>query len=259
MKDLTNKVALVTGGATGIGRGVTERLAAAGASVAIVGPEASALEAQSSVLKERGCRTAWYVADVRDVGQVGRAVLGCVSEFGSVDILVNNAGVFPNRAALDMTEEEWDSVVDTNLKGTFFCSQAVAREMVRLKTGGRIINISSTAAKIARPGIAHYGSSKAAISHLTAILAVEWGRSGITVNCVAPGIIATEQVQIQMASPEGSAEYESRRGRIPLGDFGAVADVAEAVLWLASPGAAYCTGAVLTVDGGYSLGVTSYK
>jgi NAD(P)-dependent dehydrogenase (short-subunit alcohol dehydrogenase family) len=255
---LKDKVAIITGGGTGIGRAIAETLAREGASTALIGPDTAVLDEARADFGDKGLEAYAYVADVRVRDQVDKAVSECVAHLGSVDILVNNAGLFPNKSAVDMTEDDWDTVIDTNLKGTFLVSQACARHMIEQGTGGRIVNISSTAAKIARPGIAHYGSSKAGISHMTAVLAIEWGPMGITVNCVAPGIVLTEQVQKQMSSPEGHAEYESRRSRIPLGRFGDVNDVAQAVRWLVSDHASYCTGVVLTIDGGYSLGVASY-
>lgn len=258
-RELVGKVAIVTGGGTGIGRGIAETLANAGAAVALMGPDESVLSTACAELTGRGLTVQSFPGDVRVADDVDRVVADCTRELKSVDILVNNAGLFPNKLALDMTEFDWDLVIDTNVKGTFLFSQACARQMIRQGHGGRIVNISSTAAKIARPGIAHYGPSKAAIAHLTAVLAIEWGNAGITVNCVAPGIVRTEQVERQMASPEGRAEYESRLSRIPLGAFGTVGDVAEAVRWLVGPNSSYCTGAVLTVDGGYALGVASYK
>lgn len=258
-RELDGKVAIVTGGGTGIGRGIAERLARSGAAVALMGPDESVLEAACADFAENGLVARSYVGDVRVSGDVERVVRDCAKDLNSVDILVNNAGLFPNKPAVDLTEADWDLVIDTNVKGTFLFSQACARQMIRQGRGGRIVNMSSTAAKIARPGIAHYGPSKAAIAHMTAVLAIEWGSEGITVNCVAPGIVLTEQVKKQMASPEGRAEYESRLSRIPLGAFGDVRDVAEAVRWLVGPNSTYCTGSVLTVDGGYGLGVTSYK
>lgn len=258
-QELEGKVAIITGGGTGIGRGIAEGLAREGATVVLVGPDASVLDAAYKDLTRQGLAAQNYVGDVRLPEEVDRVVADCVRDLESVDILVNNAGLFPNKPAVEMTEDDWDVVIDTNVKGTFLFSRACARQMMKQGRGGRIVNISSTAAKIARPGIAHYGPSKAAISHLTAVLAIEWGNEGITVNCVAPGIVLTEQVEKQMASPEGRAEYESRLSRIPLGKFGEVRDVADAVKWLVGPNSSYCTGAVLTIDGGYSLGVASYK
>lgn len=255
---LAGKVALVTGGGTGIGRGIAYKLASAGAAVAVVGLEPDRLIEVSRSLSAQGVRTLAQVVDVRQEAQVNAAVAECARELGRVDVLVNNAGLFPNHPSLEMTEAQWDAVVDTNLKGAFLCSRAVARQIREQGSGGRIVNISSTASKIARPGVAHYGSSKAALTQMTAVLAVEWAPLGITVNCVAPGIIETEQVRQQMSTEAGRIEYESRIPRIPLGRFGKVEDVAEAVFWFCSPASAYCTGSLLFVDGGYSLGVASY-
>jgi NAD(P)-dependent dehydrogenase (short-subunit alcohol dehydrogenase family) len=158
-----------------------------------------------------------------------------------------------------MTEEEWDRIIDTNLKGAFLCCQSVAREMVRQRRGGQIVNVSSTASLIARPGVAHYASSKAGLNMLTRVLAVELAPHGIRVNAVLPGLIATEAVMGQMKSEAARAEHQTKLARIPLGHEGAPEDIVKSVLHLVSEEAAYVTGTLMVVDGGYTLGIPAYR
>jgi NAD(P)-dependent dehydrogenase (short-subunit alcohol dehydrogenase family) len=179
-------------------------------------------------------------------------------ELGDVQILVNNAGLFPVTPLDQISFEEWEEVTGTNLDGPFLCSQLAARRMTAAGTPGRIVNISSTASHVARPGIAHYAASKAGLNMLTRVLALELAPAGITVNAVCAGVIETRSVLERASTEAGASEHASKLRRIPLGRLGLPEEVASAVLFLVSDEAAYITGACLFVDGGYSLGIASY-
>ncbi len=252
------EVVLVTGAASGIGLALVERLAAEGARVALADRAAEPVEAAAAAVRTRGGEALALAADVRRKAEVEAMVARVESAFGRVDALVSCAGLYPVTPLLSLAEAEWDEVLDTNLKAPFLCAQAVARSMIARGIPGRIVNVSSTAAVLARPGVAHYGASKAGLNQLTRVLAVELAPHGILVNAVCPGVIETERVLTQAASPEGRLEAEAKRARIPLGRFGRPDDVVNLVLYLLSPEAGYCTGGLFTVDGGFTLGIPAY-
>ena len=177
---------------------------------------------------------------------------------GPIRGLVNCAGIYPVTPLLEMAVEEWDRVLNTNLKGPFLVTQAVARRMIEARSGGSIVNISSSASRLARPGIAHYAASKAGLNQLTAVMAVELAPHGIRVNAVAPGLIGTDRVLAAARGPAGEAEHTTKLARIPLGREGTPAEVGDLVLFLLSPEASYCTGGVYAVDGGFTLGIPRY-
>jgi NAD(P)-dependent dehydrogenase (short-subunit alcohol dehydrogenase family) len=180
-------------------------------------------------------------------------------EAGPVTGLVNCAGVYPNTAFLDLRPDEWDRVLAVNLRGPFLVTQAVARRMIAAGVQGSVVNISSTASRLARPGIAHYGASKAGLNQLTAVMAVELAPHGIRVNAILPGVIGTERVLAATASPAAHAEHAAKLARIPLGRLGEPVDVVNLALFLLSPVSAYCTGGLYPVDGGFTLGIPSYR
>lgn len=248
---------LVTGAASGIGLALATRLAAEGARVALADLAADAVEAAAR-LRGGGAQTLALTADVRRRSEVEAMVARVESAFGRLDALVSCAGLYPVTPLLSLAEAEWDEVLDTNLKGPFLCAQAAARAMIARKVPGRIVNVSSTASVLARPGIAHYGASKAGLNQLTRVLAVELAPHGILVNAVCPGVIGTERVLEQAAAPEGRLEAEAKRARIPLGRFGEPDDVVSLILYLLSPEAGYCTGGLFTVDGGFTLGIPAW-
>ncbi len=253
-----DQVVLVTGAASGIGRALVVRLAAEGARVVLVDRAEEPLEAAAAAVRESGGEALALVADVRRRTEVEAAVARVEADFGRLDALVCCAGLYPVTPLLSLGEAEWDEVLDTNLKGPFLCAQAAARSMIAWGIQGRIVNVSSTAAVLARPGIAHYGASKAGLNQLTRVLALELAPHGILVNAVCPGVIATEGVLAQAGTPGGRLEAAAKRARIPLGRFGRPDDVVSLVLYLLSPEAGYCTGGLFTVDGGFTLGIPDY-
>ena len=240
-------VAIVTGASRGIGRAVAARLAADGAVVAAVGRDRGALDETLRVLEAAGGRGVAVQLDVREVPSLAPAVEGIEAELGPVEILVNNAGVQRLRLALDVTEEDWDFVLDTNLRAAFFMAQAVARRMVP-RGRGRIVNVASMAAFKAVPERAAYNSAKAALVQLTRTLAVEWGPHGLRVNAVAPTFVDTE-----LAAPwlNQDGVRERIEAGMPIRRLPSVEEVAAAVAYLVSPDAAAINGVALPVDGGF--------
>lgn len=243
----------VTGAACGIGRALADALLARGGVVAMVDRDPAVADAAAG---GQG-RAVGIVADLCAPGESDRAMGEAWDALGGLDALVNVAGIYPVTAALEMREEEWDQVLDLNLKAPFLCSRAFAARAVEAGQGGRILNLSSTAATQVRPGIAHYAASKAGLNQLTRALAIEWAPHGILVNAVAPGVIETERVLAYNQSLEGRHEATTKLARVPLGRFGAPEEVVEMCLFLLG-GAEYCTGSVFAVDGGYGLGIPRY-
>jgi NAD(P)-dependent dehydrogenase (short-subunit alcohol dehydrogenase family) len=246
---LEGRTALVTGAARGLGRAISLALADAGADVALGLRDPASGADLADELKDMGRRTTRLAMDVRDLGQVGAAVSEAVATFGRLDILVNNAGLGPANPAEDVEEADFDLTFDVNVKGTFFASQAAGRVMIG-QGYGRIVNLSSQAGFVALPTESVYCTSKAAVSHLTRCLAVEWGRHNITVNAVAPTFIRTPGTEPDLADPEFRADVEERIAG--LHRIGEPMDVAGAVVYLASPAASLVTGTTLLVDGGWT-------
>src|SRR3954469_15795537 len=242
---LDGKVCLVTGAARGIGRAIALALSDAGADVALGLRDAAT---GGELAEQMGALP--LQMDMTDLAQVTAAVDAVTSRFGRIDVLVNNAGVgLPETPAEDVAVEDFDVTVALNLKGTFFASQAAGRAMIA-QGSGRIVNMSSQAGFVALPGEAVYCMTKAAISHLTKCLAVEWGEHGITVNAVAPTFIATPGTEPALADPAFRADVEERIAA--LHGIGTRDDVTAAVVFLASPAASLITGQTLLVDGGWT-------
>lgn len=242
---LTDQVAVVTGAGRGIGKAIAQKLAGMGAKVAVVSrSEASCAAAAAEInaaVPGSAQAFAMDVADGASVQAVGKQIL---EVYGKVNILVNNAGVTRDGLALRMSEEDWDAVVDTNLKGAFHCVKAFQRSLLK-QSPARIINISSVVGLMGNAGQANYAASKAGLLGLTKALAKEYASRGLTVNAVAPGFITTD-----MTDALTGEQKQAIAKQIPLGSLGEPGDVAEVVAFLAGPGAKYITGQVITVDGG---------
>lgn len=246
--DVKGQVALVTGAARGIGRACALALARSGADVALGLRDAKTGGDLAREIEATGRRALRLPMDMTRLDEVRSAVDAAVAHFGRLDILVNNAGVAPENAAESVREQDFDLTVAVNLKGTFFASQAAGRVMIRQKYG-RIVNLGSQAGFVALPTESVYCMTKAAISHLTRCLAVEWGRHNITVNAVAPTFIHTPGTEECLSNDAFRADVLSR---IALGRIGEPMEVAAAVVYLASPAAALVTGTTLLIDGGWT-------
>ncbi|EGL82590.1 3-oxoacyl-(acyl-carrier-protein) reductase [Caldalkalibacillus thermarum TA2.A1] len=242
---LSGKVALVTGGARGIGRAIVLALAREGAAVTInyAGSEQAANELVREV-EQMGSKALAVQANVAEQAAVNDMVKQVIETFGRLDILVNNAGITKDNLLMRMKEEEWDDVINVNLKGVFNCTKAVARQMMKQKSG-RIINITSVVGVTGNAGQANYVAAKAGVIGLTKTTAREFAARGITVNAVAPGFIQTD-----MTAVLGEDIKKQLLSQIPLGRFGKPDDVAQVVKFLASDDAAYITGQTFHVDGG---------
>jgi NAD(P)-dependent dehydrogenase (short-subunit alcohol dehydrogenase family) len=246
---LSGQTALVTGAARGLGRAISLALADAGADVALGLRAEGTADDLVADIEAMGRRALAVPMDVTDLSQMGPAVDGVVAHFGRLDILVNNAGLGPANPAEDVTEADFDLTIDVNLKGLFFATQAAGRVMIA-QGGGRIINLSSQAGFVALPTEAIYCATKAAVSHLTKCLAVEWGRHEITVNAVAPTFIRTDGTAPELADPVFEADVRERIAG--LHRIGEPMDVAGGVVFLASPAASLITGTTLLIDGGWT-------
>lgn len=252
---LSGKVAMVTGGAWGVGRGISLAFAREGALVAIGDTDAAGAEEVVRMIASGGGRAIACRVDVSSAADVEGFLRTTLDAFGHIDILVNNAGIYPTRSVVDMSEEEWDRVINVNLNGTFLCSRAVARVLLTQGRGGRIINVASSAGLSARPQKAHYCASKAGVILFTKALALELAEYGITVNSVCPGLVVTEKkAELLRRDPEEMRRHELKVSRIPMGRTSTPEDVARVVVFLASEDAAYVTGQHLAVDGGASAG-----
>lgn len=245
---LENKNVVITGGTRGIGKGIALLFAKHGANIAIVGTNVevgnAVVEELKKILNKGDQKIAFYQVDISKKAAVDTFSEQFLKEFGKIDVLINNAGVTRDQLLMKMKEEEWDTVIDTNLKSVYNTTQAFVRNMLKQR-GGRVINISSVVGLKGNPGQANYAASKAGMIGFTRSLAKEIGSRGVTVNCIAPGGIATD-----MLGQLTEAQKEMLLRDVPMGRFGLPEEIASAALFLASDEAAYITGQVLAVDGG---------
>ena len=250
--DLAGKVALVTGTSRGLGQYFARALARAGADLAITSRDKSALSGFANEIAGLGRRAFCAELDVRDHASIEHAIARIERPFGKIDILINNAGCNIRKPALEVSWDDWNTILDTNLRGSFFVAQAVARGMIECGYG-RIINIGSVASVQGYAGLGPYGASRGGIRQLTMSLADDWGSRGITVNCLAPGWFKTEQNKVLY---ENAAWVEYICDRIPVKRPGRPDDLDGAIVFLASESSRYITGQTLLVDGGISTGAT---
>jgi NAD(P)-dependent dehydrogenase (short-subunit alcohol dehydrogenase family) len=248
--DLTGRVAVVTGASRGLGQYFARALAHAGADLVITSRDRAHLENFASEIRGLGRRALPLALDVRDPHSIEAMAAAAENEFGHLDILVNNAGCNVRKPALDVTWDDWNLILDTNLRGSFFVAQAVARRMIPRRYG-RIINIGSVTSVAGYAGLAPYGASRGGIRQLTMSLADDWGQHGVTVNCLAPGWFRTEQNKILYEDKEWVAYLCDR---IPLKRPGQPQDLDGAIVFLASESSRYVTGQTILVDGGISTG-----
>ncbi len=250
--DLTGKVALVTGASRGLGQYMARALARAGADLIVTARRKEDTDAFAQEVRALGRRVTGIALDVRDETSIRAMADEAQAAFGRIDVLVNNAGCNVRKPALEVTWDDWNKVLDTNLRGTFFVAQAVARHMIP-RGQGRIVNIGSVTSVFGFAGITPYCASRGGVKQLTMSLADEWGKHGITVNCLAPGWFKTEQTKVLY---ENARWVDYISDRIPLHRPGRPDDLDGAVVFLASDASAYVTGQTLLVDGGITTGST---
>ena len=248
--DLSGRVALVTGTSRGLGQYMARALARAGADLVLTSRDIDRLSLFETEIKALGRRTLCVELDVRSQQSIEKMAVAAEAAFGHLDILVNNAGCNVRKPALDVTWDDWNLILETNLRGSFFVAQAVARGMIA-RCYGRIINIGSVTTVAGYAGLAPYGASRGGIKQLTMSLADDWGKFGVTVNCLAPGWFRTEQNKVLYENREW-VEYLC--DRIPLRRPGQPQDLDAAVVFLAAESSRYITGQTLLVDGGISTG-----
>jgi NAD(P)-dependent dehydrogenase (short-subunit alcohol dehydrogenase family) len=246
---LEGRSALVTGGGRGLGRVMAEALAEAGASVCITSRLLdAALAAAAEVSSATGGRVVGIEGEVTSAEGVSRLVARAAEQFGPVDILVNNAGINLRGSAGDLSEADWDAVIDTNLKGVFLMSRALGPGMCA-RGWGRVINLSSMLATIGLPGRAPYASSKAGVVGLTRVLALEWAAAGVTVNAICPGPFSTDMNRQLLSDPDTYAAFVQK---LPVGRWGELHEIKGVVVFLASEASSFMTGAALALDGGWT-------
>ena len=247
---LSGKVALITGGSRGIGRYIALGLAEAGADIVIASRKLPDLEAAAQEISQTGRKVLPITANVRYMEEINNLVSKTLAEFGHIDILVNAAGLNIRMPAVEYTEEQWDFILDANLKGTFFCCQAVGKVMIK-QNKGKIINIGSLTSGIGLPSITPYAASKGGVLQLTKSLAIEWGKYNINVNCIGPGFHKTDLTQPLFSRPKWT---ERLLAMIPMDRPGMPEDLIGTAVFLASDASDYITGQIIYVDGGFLAG-----
>ena len=249
---LKDKVAFITGAGAGIGQAIALHFAEHGAKIAVAEIVEERGRQTASVIEGQGGEACFIGVDVSSVGSIEQGVAQAVERFGRIDILVNNAGILEYRPFLSIMEKSWDRLINVNLKGSFFCAQFVAAEMIRLGIPGSIINLGSIASELAIEFQSHYVTSKGGVRMMTKGLALELAPHGIRVNAIAPGVILTEMTKEDLEEP---TVREDAVKKIPLGRLGMPLDVARAALFLASEESDYITGSLIFVTGGLEVGV----
>ncbi len=248
--DLSGKVAIVTGGNQGIGLAISRGLAQAGATVVIANRRAEEGKKAAEYLKKERLKATSMPVDVRDESSIAALVAKVMANYGKIDILVNNAGVIIRKLAEEITREDWDYMININLRGMFFCCQLVGKEMIKQKKG-KIINISSDASQRATPERSVYATSKAGVSHLTRGLAVEWAKYNINVNAIGPGPTITPlNEQYYKENPD---KLKQMIASLPLGRVGDTSDYMGAAVFLASEASNFMTGQTLLIEGGSTI------
>jgi NAD(P)-dependent dehydrogenase (short-subunit alcohol dehydrogenase family) len=245
--DLTGKVAVVIGGTSGIGRAIAHGLAEAGADVVPTSRRAEQVSASAREIRDLGRRSLEVVSDVSDRTSLERLLETCLSEFGKVDILINSAGKTKRTPTIDVTDDEWNDILDINVGGTLRACQVFGRHMLG-RSYGHIVNIASLSSFVALYEVAAYAASKAAVAMLTKSLAIEWAPRGVNVNAIAPGVFRTALNQKLLDETERGREFLMRT---PMKRFGKVEELAGAAVFLSSDAASFITGEVLVVDGGF--------
>ncbi len=248
--DLSGQVAVVTGASRGLGQSFARALANAGADLVITSRKRESLAPFEAEIKALGRRVVSLELDVRDEKSIHRMAADAEAAFGQIHILVNNAGCNIRKPSLEVTWSDWNQILDTNLRGTFFVAQAAARGMIA-KGYGRIVNIGSLTSNFGFAGLAPYGASRGGVRQLTMSLADDWGKFGVTVNCLAPGWFRTEQTEVLF---ENQQWVDSLIDRIPAKRPGQPQDLDAAVVFLASEASRYVNGQTLFVDGGFTVG-----
>jgi len=246
--DLRGRSALVTGASRGLGLALARGLARAGADLALCGRRREDLETAAAELRALGVRAEPFALEVRDQGSVRSAVAAVAATFGGIDVLVNNAGVNVRKPVVELAEEEWDLVLDTNLKGYFLMARAVAPHMLA-RGRGKIVNISSILGAVGLPGLAAYAAAKGGVVQLTRVMALEWAQRGIQVNAIGPAYFETELTAPLRADPERNRFILERT---PMGRWGRPEELVGTLLWLCSSASDFVTGQTVYVDGGWT-------
>jgi Dehydrogenases with different specificities (related to short-chain alcohol dehydrogenases) len=245
--DLSGKTAIVTGGGQGIGEAMARGLAEAGANIVVADINRERAEETARKLEKMEVGALAVAVNVSDAGSVGKMVDKVIKEYGRIDILINNAGINRREECIKMKEEDWDEVIEVNLKGTFLCSRAVGKIMLEHKKG-KVINLASMLSAVAQPNRGPYAASKGGIVQFTKVLAVEWAPYNINVNAIGPGYVLTELNKNLIEDPQ---TYEYFTSKIPMGRWSTTQDLVGSVIFLSSRASDYITGQVLYVDGGY--------